>query len=121
MTVEFTQFTEREETIPVKWGDAITVQVRYAPGSLTGELMQEAEAYAKKAREDGTDTRPMPEMRYILSKTIVAWDVTREGVPFPLDPISLSTLPTTFLNRISDAIGDNERPKEANDGSFGAG
>jgi len=121
MGVKVSLWKEKTRTVPVVWFDD-TVQVTYAPGLLTGELVTQAEDYWKKMAKDETDRAPVSQLRFLLSKLIKAWDlVNDDGVPCSHDPTYLATLPTPFLMAINEAIAENERPKEKNESSFGAG
>ena len=116
------------QTIPVKFHD-VTVQVTYDPGVLTTALLAEAEGYAVKQRRLASqastkaeaDRFAQPELRYLLCRAIKAWDLTQGGQPYPIEEEALAKLPSELLVRISNAVRENEAPKEPSEGSLGDG
>jgi hypothetical protein len=108
------------ETIPVKFHD-ISLQVTYDPSAPTAALSARATRYAQslsKRGYQGKDKFPAADLRYILANVIKAWDLTRDGQPYPIDVVELAKLPTQLLRAISDAILENEGPKKESEGSF---
>jgi hypothetical protein len=108
------------ETVPVKFHD-VTIQVQYDPSAATAELSSKAERYGRSLRAPGyrgKDKFPVPELRFILADVVKAWDLTRDGQPYPIDVVELAKLPTPLLRAISDAILENESPKPESGGSF---
>lgn len=88
--------------------DGDEVALTYRPGAFTPRV----EARLSEAQEEG---RVSQEVAAVLADVLVSWDVLDEdGKPLKPTAELLMDFPIDFLVGVTEAIGEDMRPKEKN-------
>jgi len=105
MPIKLSQVGARRKSASVEY-DGETVDFVYKPSAFTPRV----EARLNEAQVESTVSQ---EVAQVLSEVLVSWDVLGDdGKPLNPDIDLLMEMPLDFLTSITQALGDDMRPKE---------
>lgn len=105
MAVVLEQMKGRTKIINVHW-DGEIVDVSYHPNVVTPELLEKVD---EAGRQDNLDV-----LGVMLEPVLDWWDILEsEGGPrLPTDATTIRSVPMSFLNKLQDAIQEDQNPPE---------
>lgn len=104
MSVKLDEMKGRTKVITVTWDDE-TVDVSYHPNVVTPELLEKVD---EAARRDNLDV-----LGVMLEPVLDWWDILLEdGSRLATDAATIKRVPMSFLNRLQDAIQEDQNPPE---------
>jgi hypothetical protein len=103
MAVALDSMKSRTKIITVNW-DGEAVDVSYFPNIVTPDLLEQVD---EAARRDNLDV-----VGVMLEPVLDWWDILEhEGGPrLPTDAATIKRVPMSFLNKLQDAIQEDQNP-----------